>query len=154
MLFLPLPVDKTLPTLEEVRENTTLASPLLLMVIQPKNKVVWRTLVDVNQIKAAVSKLRRINCLYKNIHEDTVDEAVREVVEVVKNTTSTMLEKATKEDIADMHCYTIRNLNSKQFTGDDMEQYKLLNVEEHPIHRAGRDQSRERGHFYGSPHYS
>ena len=42
-------------------------------------------------------------------------------MEVVKNTTSTMLEKATKEDIVDMQCYTIRSLNSKQFTGDDME---------------------------------
>ena len=62
-----------------------------------------------------------------------MDEAISEVVEVVKNTTSTMLEKATKEDIADMHCYTIRSLNSKQFTGDDMEQYKLVNVEERPM---------------------
>ena len=33
-----------------------------------------------------------------------------------------MLEKTMKEDIADMQCYTIRSLNSKQFTGDDMEQ--------------------------------
>ena len=44
-----------------------------------------------------------------------------------------MLEKATKEYIADMNCYTIRSLNSKQFTGDDMEQYKLVNVEEHSM---------------------
>ena len=44
-----------------------------------------------------------------------------------------MLEKATKEDIADMQCYTIRSLNSKQFTGDDMEHYKLVKVEEHPM---------------------
>ena len=48
--------------------------------------MVWRTLVDVNHIKAAVSKLREINWLYKHIHEDCVDEAVSEVVEVVKNT--------------------------------------------------------------------
>ena len=62
-----------------------------------------------------------------------MNEAVSEVVEVVKNTTSTMFEKATKEDIAEMHCYTIRSLNTKHFTGDDMEQYKLMNVEEHPM---------------------
>ena len=136
MFFLPLPLDKTLQTLEEVGENTTLASPELYIIVNgrpTKSKVVWRTLVDVNHIKAVVSKLREINWLYKHIHEDCVDEAVSEVVEVVKNTTFTMLEKAMKEDIADMHCYTIRSLNSKQFTGDDIEQYKLVNVEQHPM---------------------
>ena len=136
MLFLPLPLDKTLQTLEEIGENTTLASSELYIIVNgrpTKSKVVWRTLVDVNHIKAAVCKLREINWLYKHIHEDCVDEAVCEVVEVVKNTTSTMLEKATKEDIADMHCYTIRSLNSKQFSEDDMEQYKLVNVKEHPM---------------------
>ena len=39
-----------------------------------------------------------------------MDEAVRVVVEVVKNTTSTMLEKATKEDIADMQVLYYQNL--------------------------------------------
>ena len=88
MLFLPLPLDKTLQTLEEVGENTTLASPELYIIVNgrpTKSKVVWRTLVDVNHIKAAVSKLREINWLYNHIHEDCVDEAVNEVVEVVKN---------------------------------------------------------------------
>ena len=32
-----------------------------------------------------------------------------------------------------MQCYTIRNLSTKQFTGDDIEQYKLMNVQEEPI---------------------
>ena len=116
-----------------------MASPELYIIVNgrpTKSKVMWRTLVDANHIKAAVSKLIEINWLYKHIHEDSVDEAVMEVVEVVKNTTSTMLEKATKEDIADMHCYTIRSLNSKQFTGDDMKQYKLVNVEVHPMDNA------------------
>ena len=89
MLFLPLPLDKTLQTLEEVGENTTLASPELYVIVNgrpTKSKVVWRTMIDVNHIKAAASKLREINWLYKHIHEDSVDEAVREVVEVVKTT--------------------------------------------------------------------
>ena len=62
-----------------------------------------------------------------------MDEAVNEVVEVVMNSSCTMLEKATKEDVAGLQCYTIRNLNSKQFTGDDIEQYKLMSVEEQPL---------------------
>ena len=64
MLFLPLPLDKTLQTLEDVGENTTLASPELYIIVNgrpTKNKEMWRTLVDVNHIKAAVSKLREIN---------------------------------------------------------------------------------------------
>ena len=54
----------------------------------------------------------------------------KDMVEVVKKTSSTVLEKATKEDISNLQCYTIRNLSMKQFTGDDIEQYKLMNVQE------------------------
>ena len=133
MFFLPLPLDKTLRTLDEVEDsNETLASPELYIIVNghpTKNEVVWRILVDVNHIKEAVRKLREINWLYKDVKEDCVDEAVNEVVEVVRN--CTMLEKATKEDVAGLQCYTIRNLNSKQFT--DIEQYKLMSVEEQPL---------------------
>ena len=62
-----------------------------------------------------------------------MDEAVQDVVEVVKKTSSTVLEKATKEYISKLQCCTIRNLSTKQFTGDDIEQYKLVNVQEEPI---------------------
>ena len=44
-----------------------------------------------------------------------------------------MLEKAAKEDISNLQCYTIRNLSTKQFTSDDIEQYKLMNMQEEPI---------------------
>ena len=47
MLFLPLPLDKTLQTLEEVGENTTLASPELYIIVNgrpTKIKVVWHTI--------------------------------------------------------------------------------------------------------------
>ena len=77
--------------------------------------------------------LREINWLYKDVKEDCVDEADNEVVEVVRNSSCTMFEKATKEDVAGLQCYTIRNLNSKQFTGNDIEQYKLMSVEEQPL---------------------
>ena len=97
----------------------------------PKN--VCKSLVDINEIKKAVQTLKDINWLYKDVREDSVDEAVQDVVEVVKKTSSTVLEKATKEDISNLQCYTIRNLSTKQFTGDDIEQYKLMNVQEEPI---------------------
>ena len=90
-------------------------------------------MVDVNEIKKAVQKLKDINWLYKDVRKDSVDEAVQDVVEVVKKTRSTVLEKATKEDNSNLQCYTIRNLSTKQFTGDDIEQYKLMNVQEEPM---------------------
>ena len=136
MFFLPLPLEKTLDTFDEVDNNVSPASPELYIIVNgkpTKTKVVWRSLVDVNEIKKAVQKLKDINWLYKDVREDSVDEAVQDVVEVVKKTSSTVLEKATKEDISNLQCYTIRNLSTKQFTGDDIEQYKLMNVQEEPI---------------------
>ena len=49
--------------MDEVEDsNETLASPELYIIVNgrpTKNKVVWRTLVDVNHIKEAVRKLKR-----------------------------------------------------------------------------------------------
>ena len=59
----------------------------------------WRNLVNVSQIKTAVQKLTKINWLYKNVDDESVDELAKQVVEVINNTSSTILEKATKEDI-------------------------------------------------------
>ena len=41
-----------------------------------------------------------MNWLYNDVREDSVDEVVQEVVEVVKKTSRTVLEKATKKDIS------------------------------------------------------
>ena len=81
MFFLPLPLDKTLETLDAVCDDSaTLASPELYIIVNgrpTKSKVVWRTLIDVNHVKEAVRKLKEINWLYKYVKEDCVDEAVR-----------------------------------------------------------------------------
>jgi len=55
-----------------------------------RNRVICSIVVDVNQFKAAIQKLNR-ELVYKS-----VDEAAKQVVEVTNNTTSTMLEKASK----------------------------------------------------------
>ena len=91
MCFLPLPLEKTLDTFNEVDNNVPLASPELYIIVNgkpTKTKVVWHSLVDVNEIKKAVQKLKEMNWLYKDIRENGVDE---EVVEVVKKTGSTVL---------------------------------------------------------------
>ena len=54
MFFLPLPVGKTLDTLNSIEggETQSLPDPELYVILNSKptkNKVVWQKLVDVNQ---------------------------------------------------------------------------------------------------------
>ena len=48
----------------------------------------------------------------------------------VSNTTSTMLEKADKQDVAGFQSFTIRTLNAKPSTTSDIHQFKVLNIKE------------------------
>ena len=90
MFFLPLPLDKTMETLEKVKDTCMLPSPELYIIVNgkpTKAKVMWRSLVDVNDLTAAVRKLREINWLYKDIDEQSLDEVTKQVKEVTSNTT-------------------------------------------------------------------
>ena len=51
-----------------------------------------------------------------------MDDAAKDIIEVVNNTTSQMLEKATESEIAGFQAYTIRNLDNKLSTESDTEQ--------------------------------
>ena len=77
MFFLPLPLNKTLETLDAVRDSSKVAlpNPELYVIVNgkpTKGKVVWRNLVNVNQIKTAVQKLTEINWLYNNVDDESV----------------------------------------------------------------------------------
>ena len=71
MFFLPLPFNKTLETIQGVEcSNVQLPDPKLYVVVNgtpQKDKVIWRTLVDVYSIKQAVQKLKDINWIYTNM---------------------------------------------------------------------------------------
>ena len=41
--------------------------------------MVWRSLVDVNDIKVALTKLKETNWLYQNVDDTSVDEVSKEV---------------------------------------------------------------------------
>ena len=65
MFFLPLPMEKTLETLEEVNgdDQCPLPSPELYIMVNgkpSKEKVVWRTIVNVDAAKAAINTLKQI----------------------------------------------------------------------------------------------
>ena len=132
MFYLPLLLEKTMETLNEVGiDSNHLPDPELYIIIngQPtKSNNVWRSLVDVNKIKAALRKLKEINWLYRSVDDDSIDESLKNVIQVVSNTTCKMLEKANDQDLEGLSAYTIRNLDSKIVTGSDISQYKLMNV--------------------------
>ena len=141
MFFLPLPMQNTLDQLDSlgipkdlVHEKVeVLPDPELFILLDgrpTKDKVVWQSLVDVSDIKRAVKKLKETNWLYKNIDENSVDDAAKKAVEVVSSTNSTLIEKATKADIAELAAYTIHRMDEKLPLGSDIEHYKMLKVQD------------------------
>ena len=140
MFFLPLPLDKTLDTLDQVKHSssgeTTLPDPELYIIVngRPTNsKVVWRSLVNVDHVKAAIQKLKETNWLYSDVDDESIDSVYKKVIEVANSATSTMLDKAHDRDISGFQAFTIRNLDNKLSTESDIEQYKLLSVKEDAI---------------------
>ena len=137
MFFLPLPFNKTLKTLEEVEHpSTALQEPELYIIVNgrpTKGEVVWRSLVNVDLVKTATTTLKEINWLYKDVDVESVDEAVKRLVEVTNSASSTMLQKASTDDIAGFQAYTIRSLDNKLSSDSDIEQYKVLSIKEDPL---------------------
>ena len=67
MFHLPLPLEKTMATLDKVGiDLPNLPKPELYIIVngqQTKSNTVWQTLVDVNRVKTALLKLKEINWL-------------------------------------------------------------------------------------------
>ena len=138
MFFLPLPFNKTVNTLDDIKNHnqTTLPNPELYIVINgkpTKGKVIWHSLVNVSNIGVAIKKLKEINWLYKNIGNRSLDRVFNEIFESAVKTTSTMLVKAAENDLSTFQSYTIRNLDNKLSCTSDIEQYMLLNIQESPL---------------------
>ena len=83
MFFLPLPLEKTLKTIQEVEKRpgeamAGLPNPELYIIVNgkpSKNKILWQSIVNVNHIKAAVQKLKEINWLYADVEDRSIDDA-------------------------------------------------------------------------------
>ena len=125
------------PTLKQyiLEVNPAADDQTLYIIVNGKpttSKVVWRSLVNVDNVKTAVQKLREINWLYSEV-KDSVDDVSKKVIEIADNASSTVLDKADERDISGFQAFTIRNLDNKLSTESDIEQYKLLSVREDPI---------------------
>ena len=139
MLFLPLPQQNTIDKLDtlgmpkQTEGVDVLPDPELYILLDgrpTKDKVVWQSLVDVSDIKRAVKKLKETNWLYRNIDESSVDDAGKNTIEVVNSTTSSLIERCSSADIAELEAYTICSIDEKLPLGSDIEHYKMLKVEE------------------------
>ena len=137
MFFLPLPLKRTLETLDDVKQKPcVLPDPELYIIVNgkpTKSNVVWRSLVNVNHIKTAISTLKTCNWLYRDVLEQCIDESTKHIIEVSNNATTKMLKKASPDEVDAFQAYTIRNLDNKVSTSSDIEQYKLLHVAEEPV---------------------
>ena len=98
MFFLPLPLEKTVKTLDEVSKKddgaaTGLPNPELFIIVNSKSKsskVVWQSLIDICALRDALRKLKDINWVYADVNESSLDDAARRIIESVSDTSSTM----------------------------------------------------------------
>ena len=77
--------NDTVETVDEVIASKVLPEPELYIIINgkpTKNNVLWRDLVDVEDLKAAIEVLKKDNWLYKDLDDSSVDEAAKKVLEV------------------------------------------------------------------------
>ena len=79
-----------------------------------------------DQVKAAVQKLRSINWLYAN-NDSSIDDASQSIV---SNNSSKMLVKASAEDVSSFQAYTIRRLDQKSSSLTNTKHYKLMNIKD------------------------
>ena len=79
MFFSPCLFIK-LKTINEIQDDPNLADPKLYIILNgvpTKKKVIWRYLIDINNLKAAIAKLKDINWLYKSVDDKCLDEAAK-----------------------------------------------------------------------------
>ena len=115
---------------------STLPDPELYIIVDgrpTKDKVVWQSIVDVDNVRHAVDKLRETNWLYRTVDDDSVDEATKKTIEVVSIASNPILERASVDDMDGLQAYTIRKMDQYMPTGRDIEHYKLLSVHEQPL---------------------
>ena len=137
LFVLPLPLSKTLETLGKSHQE--LPKPELYVMVDgvpTKGNVIWRSFIDLNKIKKALAKLKQINWLYGDVQPESVEKSAKDfVIEVANSATSTMIEKVSNktEYVAGLQAYTLRYLDKPVSSVSDIDQYKMVNIDEYPI---------------------
>ena len=119
MLFLPLPLERTVQTLEAVDNmavgaSASLPDPEVYMSVNSKPshnpKFIWQSLINVDKLKGALRTLKNINnyWLYADLDANSLDDASRRVMESVSDTTQY---NAGEGQCTEYQAYTIRRLD-------------------------------------------
>ena len=69
--------------------------------------MIWQSLINVDMLKSALRKLKSINWLYADVNENSLDDASRQIVESVSDTSSKMLEKVSADDVSLYQSYVL-----------------------------------------------
>jgi len=90
VFFLPLPMDTALSDLEDLSTDRSsfLCDPEVYILVDghpTKDKVVWQSLIDVEDIKQAVKKLKETNVFYKDVADNAIDDSTKKTIEIVSN---------------------------------------------------------------------
>ena len=108
---------------------STLPDPELYIIVDgrpTKDKIVWQSIVDVDNVRHAVEKLRETSWLYRTVNEDSVDEATKKTIEVVSLASNPILERASADDINGLQAHTIRKMDQYMPTGRDTTNYLVF----------------------------
>ena len=100
-------------------------------------------------VKLAAQKLQETNWLYGSIDLACIDDAAKKTVDaakvvdsvdaaektmgIVNDVTSSVIKKASDEDVAGLQAYTVRSMDQDLPTGKDIQHYKLLTAHELPM---------------------
>ncbi len=79
--MLPLPLSKTKETLKSYGNDLLKPEFYIKVDGEPtKKKVIWRKIVNIKKVKAALTTLKKIYWLYGNIKLENVDKTAEDVV--------------------------------------------------------------------------
>ena len=93
----------------------------------------WQGLIDIDNVRKVVEKLKNTNWLYSNVDQSSINETAKKTIEAVSDTTSSVLERASEDDVHGLQAYTIRKMDQYIPIGKDIDHYKLLSVSEKPL---------------------
>ena len=134
--------DKTQELLDSIEMPQDLASEVYSILPDPhffilldgkpiKDKIVWQSMVDVDNVKDAVQTLKRINWLFKSVNEACVDDAAKKIAfQKVSDTSSKLLEKSSEQDMLALDHYTIRQISESTPIQNDIDHSKMLTIME------------------------
>ena len=98
-----------------------------------KHKIVWQGLINIDNVRKVVEKLKNTNWLYSNVDQSSINETAKKTIEAVSDTTSSVLERASEDDVHGLQAYTIQKMDQYMPIGKDIDHYKLLSVSEKPL---------------------